>query len=317
MNSSALDRTIKSIKEIMPKTIQTCLWLIRLTTLITLGVVFLEYFNILPYISKALNPIFNLMGLPGEAALAFVSGYFANVYSAIAVMSTLNLETRTITILSAMILCAHNMITETAVQKKTGSSALRMLMIRTISAFAVGLTLNAIMPQTGVLIESASHQSNPDLWEMLTVWFYKTTRLIITMSILIFVLSATQRILAEFGVIRRLSKLLRPLMTIFGLPAKTSFLWIVANTLGLAYGAAVMIEEAESGKITKEDINLLNHHIGISHSNLEDLFLLTSAGAVAWWLLAIRWLFSIILVWELRAEMFIRKKFLTLRVESH
>lgn len=68
-------------------------------------------------------------------------------------------------------------------------------------------------------------------------------------------------------------------MAFFGLPAKTAFLWIVANTLGLAYGAAVMIDETESGKITKKDVDLLNHHISISHSNLEDVFLVASVGA--------------------------------------
>ena len=300
----------------MPKTLKTCLWLIRITTVVTLGVLFLEYFNILPHISRFLNPVFNLMGLPGEAALAYVSGYFVNVYSAIAVISTLNLDVRSITILAAMILCAHNMITETAVQKKTGSSAIRMIAVRTLSSFAVGFTMNLIMPSmaANVTIEAASVDLT--LAQMLNEWFFKTLRLIIMMTTLIFALSIIQRLLSEFGVIKWLSKLLRPLLAIFGLPAKTSFLWIVANTLGLAYGAAVMIDETESGKITKEDVDLLNHHIGISHSNLEDVLLVASVGAIIWWLLAIRWLFSFLLVWELRLEMAIRKKFLTLPVET-
>ncbi|MDD3299555.1 MAG: nucleoside recognition protein [Bacteroidales bacterium] len=316
MNESAFKRAIRSIKEIMPKTLKTCLWLIRITTIVTLGVLFLEYFNILPHISRFLNPVFNLMGLPGEAALAYVSGYFVNVYSAIAVISTLNLDVRSITILAAMILCAHNMITETAVQKKTGSSAIRMIAVRTLSSFAVGFTMNLIMPSmaANVTIEAASVDLT--LAQMLNEWFFKTLRLIIMMTTLIFALSIIQRLLSEFGVIKWLSNLLRPLLAIFGLPAKTSFLWIVANTLGLAYGAAVMIDETESGKITKEDVDLLNHHIGISHSNLEDVLLVASVGAIIWWLLAIRWLFSFLLVWELRLEMAIRKKFLTLPVET-
>ncbi|MDZ4059354.1 MAG: nucleoside recognition domain-containing protein, partial [Bacteroidales bacterium] len=119
----------------MPKTLKTCLWLIRITVSITLAVQLLEYFKILPYISDFLGPVFSIIGLPGEASLAFVSGYFVNVYSAIAVIATLNLDVRTITILSVMILCAHNMIAETAVQKKTGSSAVRMVIVRTLSAF--------------------------------------------------------------------------------------------------------------------------------------------------------------------------------------
>ncbi|MFA5713904.1 MAG: nucleoside recognition protein, partial [Bacteroidales bacterium] len=143
----------------------------------------------------------------------------------------------------------------------------------------------------------------------------KTLRLVLLMSTLIIFLTFLQRVLAEFGVIRWLSKLFKPVMVFFGLPPKTSFLWIVANTLGLAYGAAVMIDETESGKITREDANLLNHHIAISHSNLEDVILLTSVGAIVWWLLLARWLFSFILVWELRLEMALKKKFLPLQVK--
>lgn len=309
MEKSALNRAISSIKEILPKTLKTCLWLIRITTIVTLGVLFLEYFNILPWISKALNPIFNLIGLPGEAALAYVSGYFVNVYSAIAVISTLNLDIRSITILAVMILCSHNMITETAVLKKTGSSAIRMVVIRTAAAFILGFTLNLIMPeiQQGLKIEII--EANLSLVQMLKEWFFDTLYLIVLMSTLIFALSIIQRLLTEFGVIKWLSKIFSPVLAFFGLPPKTSFLWIVANTLGLAYGAAVMIDEAESGNVTKKEIDLLNHHIAISHSNLEDVLLLASVGAIIWWLLVARWVFAFVLVWELRLEIVIKKKF--------
>ena len=317
MDKSAINRAVSSVKEILPKTLKTCLWLVRITVLVTLGVLFLEYFNILPYISEFLSPVFNLMGLPGEAALAYVSGYFVNVYSAIAVMATLNLDIRTVTILAAMILAAHNMITETAVQKKTGSSAVRMVLVRTISSLIIGYTLNLIIPGGGKMVVIEATATDLTLIEMLEVWFFKTLKLVVMMSVLIFTLSIIQRLLAEFGVIRWLSKFMRPVMAFFGLPAKTAFLWIVANTLGLAYGAAVMIDETESGKITKKDVDLLNHHISISHSNLEDVFLVASVGASIPWLLASRWTLSFLLVWELRLEMFIRKKLVPLRVVNN
>lgn len=311
MDKSAINRAVSSVKEILPKTLKTCLWLVRITVLVTLGVQFLEYFEILPWISKLLNPLFNLLGLPGEASLAYVTGYFVNVYSAIAVMATLNLDIRTVTILSVMVLASHNMITETAVQKKTGSSAVRIIFIRTFSAIALGFILNLIMPGGGKLAVIEAQATDLTLIEMLQVWFFKTIKLIALMTVLIFSLSIMQRLLAEFGVIRWLSKFMRPVMAFFGLPAKTSFLWIVANTLGLAYGAAVMIDETESGKITKSDVDLLNHHISISHSNLEDVLLLASVGAMIPWMIFSRWAFSFLLVWELRLEMAIRKKIST------
>jgi len=305
------ERLIGAAKDVLPTTVKTCIWLVKVTVLISLGILILRYLDILPWFSGLISPIFNIFGLPGEASLAYVTGYFVNVYSAIAVMATLDLDIRAITILSVMVLCSHNIIIETAVQKKTGSSAIRMVIIRTFSAFALAFGLNLVMP--GEIVSNVLNTSMVDtpLSVMLKDWFFSTLRVVVTMTVLIFTLSILQRILSEFGVIRWLSKFLRPFLAIFGLPAKTSFLWIVANTLGLAYGAAVMIEEYDSGKVNKRDIDLLNHHIAISHSNLEDVILLTSIGGMFWWLLLSRWFMSFLLVWELKAEMAIRKKILT------
>ncbi len=316
MERSAKQRAINSVKEILPKTLKTCLWLIKITVLISLGIFFLRYLNILPWFSELISPVFNIVGLPGEAALAFVTGYFVNVYSAIAVIVTLHLDIRAITILSVMVLCAHNIITETAVQKKTGSSALRMVAIRTLSAFILGFVLNLIMPGEVASLYTQPSLANVPLINMAKEWFNSTISVVIKMTVLIFTLSVMQRLLSEFGVIRWISKFLRPILAVFGLPAKTSFLWIVANILGLAYGAAVMIDEYENGKVTKKDIDLLNHHIAVSHSNLEDVILLSSIGAMVLWLLFSRWFMAFLLVWELRLEMVLRKKFLPLWVES-
>jgi len=316
MERSAKQRAINSVKEILPKTLKTCLWLIKITVLISLGIFFLRYLNILPWFSELISPVFNIVGLPGEAALAFVTGYFVNVYSAIAVIVTLHLDIRAITILSVMVLCAHNIITETAVQKKTGSSALRMVVIRTLSAFILGFVLNLIMPGEVASLYTQPSLANVPLIDMAKEWFNSTISVVIKMTVLIFTLSVMQRLLSEFGVIRWISKFLRPILAVFGLPAKTSFLWIVANILGLAYGAAVMIDEYENGKVTKKDIDLLNHHIAVSHSNLEDVILLSSIGAMVLWLLFSRWFMAFLLVWELRLEMVLRKKFLPLWVES-
>jgi len=81
----------------------------------------------------------------------------------------------------------------------------------------------------------------------------------------------------------------------------------VANTLGLAYGAAVMIDEVKEGKISVGDVDLLNHHISVSHSNVEDLLLFTAIGGALPWMLLSRWVMSLLLVWERRLERLIKK----------
>jgi len=303
--SSKGKRALRAIREVLPVAAKTAWWLIRITVTVSLIIVLLRYVGILYWISDALSPVFKVVGLPGEAALAFITGYFVNVYSAIAVMVTLDMDIRAITILSVMVLCAHNMITETAVQKKTGSSVWRILLTRSLSAFVLGVALNIAIPGEVVRIDSSVAVTKEALLPMLEAWGISTIYLIAKMVALIFGLSILQRLLSEFGVIRWISRFLKPIMLFFGLPAKTAFLWIVANTLGLAYGAAIMIEETERGNISRKDVDLLNHHIGISHSNLEDLLLLVSVGGMLWWLLLSRWCMSFVLVWERRLEYYL------------
>jgi spore maturation protein SpmB len=135
---------------------------------------------------------------------------------------------------------------------------------------------------------------------MLKDWALRTIKNVILMAVIVYLLTVLQKILTEYGIIEYISRFLKPVMIFFGLPEKTAFLWLVSNTLGLAYGAGIMIEEAEKGETTKEENDILNMHIGISHSNLEDLLLFTAAGGAYLWMLLSRWCMSFLIVWGLR-----------------
>jgi len=300
-------RVVRSVKAVAPGALKTAWWLIKIMFVVTLAITFLKYFGVIAWLSFHLTPLFSYFGLPGEAALAYVSGYFVNCYSAIAVMTTLHLDMRATTILATMVLCAHNIPVETAVQKKTGSSALRMVAVRTLSSLALGWLLHQVMPGEAMVQASEwVREEQAALGPLLLDWLVRTVRIAIPMVLLVFSLTVIQRLLSEFGVIRYIAKFLKPVMVFFGLPAKTAFLWIVANTLGLAYGAAVMIDEAATGNVSKKDIDLLNHHIAISHSNVEDLLLFAAIGGSLPWMLLSRWVMSLVLVWERRLEIYLR-----------
>jgi hypothetical protein len=288
----------------LPSALRTAWWLIRLTVCVSFAVTMLSYFGVVEWFSKLVTPLFTHLGLTGESALAYITGYFVNIYGAIAVVTTLDLSFRAITIIAVMCLCSHNMILETAVQKKTGSSVVRMCIVRTVAAFVAAIILNYFMPESTEMTTNAEPvAASNNLIEVLEAWGIKILWLMLRMATFVVSLNIIQRILKEFGVMTILSKIFSPLLIIFGLPAKTTFLWIVANTLGLAYGAAVMIEETEQGRLTKIESDLLNHHIAISHSNLEDLLLFVAIGASFWWLFIVRLLLAFIVVWLRRLEL--------------
>ncbi len=202
MKSELKARIRKSVKEILPSTTKTWIWIIKLTVGVSFGIELLKYFQILPWISSFLFPVFKYFGLPGDAALAYVTGYFVNVYSAVAVMSSLDLGVRATTILGTMLLCSHSMIIETAVIKKTGASGVRTVIVRTISAFVLGFVLNKILPQTGETLTAMSVEfQKPEFWPMMGAWALSTLKLCAFMTVIIFGLNILQRLLSEFGVI--------------------------------------------------------------------------------------------------------------------
>ena len=164
------ERIIRCIREVLPSTTKTCIWLLKITIGVSMFILILRYLKILPWFSETISPLFSHLGLPGEAALAYVTGYFVNVYAAISVAVACNLDIRSMTILAVMVLCSHNMITETAVQKKTGSSAIRIILIRTLSAFVLAFLLNHFMPGKAVdgVIKTLATEST--FKEMLSAW---------------------------------------------------------------------------------------------------------------------------------------------------
>ena len=309
MKQETRDRLVRCVKEVLPTTTKTCIWIIKITVGVSFAMMLLKYFDILPWISDAVSPVFRIFGLPGATALAFVSGYFVNVYSCIAVMTTLDLDWRALTILCTMVMCAHSMVLETAVLKKTGANGVRMVIVRTLSAFILGIVLNLILPGTADLsVASASLGEKLSFGATLWEWFLSALKLVLMMAAIIYTLNILQRVLREFGIMQRLARVFRPLMWVFGLPVDTVFLWIVANVIGLGYGAAAMLDEMERGEVSRRDVLLLDSHICISHSNLEDLLLLTACGAVWWILLLARWAMSIVLVWEQRLEFYLQSR---------
>ena len=92
-------------------------------------------------------------------------------------------------------------------------------------------------------------------------------------------------------------KFLKYFLAFFGLPARTSFLWIVANMIGLAYGGAILIEEARKNNISHKDAVLFNTHVALSHSMLEDTIIFVAIGVGAGWLILPRLTLAIVAVW--------------------
>lgn len=108
-------------------------------------VTFLKYTPVLGWISDMMSPLMKLVGLPGEASVPLVMGYFLNIYAAIGALLPLGLDVKQITIMAGMLLMAHSLPVETAVSKGTGVKVGGLVVLRLLLSFIMGVVLNLVM----------------------------------------------------------------------------------------------------------------------------------------------------------------------------
>lgn len=279
--------------------VRTALFLAKIMIPVSLAVALLKWSGALAWAARFMAPAMGILGLPGEAALVLVSSMLLNVYSAIAVIETLPLSMREITILAIMCLSAHNLIIETAVMKKSGSSAFKMVAIRVGGAFIAGYAFNLLLPASEAVVTVAAGGGDTAVafWTMLSGWGVSTVRLIAKIVVLVLAIMISQRLMEEFHVMDFLSRLTAPIMRVFGLHESASFLWIVINIVGYAYGAAIIIERVNDGAMKPQEADLLNHHASLSHSLLEDTALFLAIGVPLLWITVPRLAMAFLLVW--------------------
>ena len=292
----------------LPRSLSICLWLLKVMLPISLAVRMLQYVGIIDWLAGYLSPVFSHIGLSGDSAFVFLTSIFLPLYPTIAVMTTLTLTLREATILAVMCLVSHNLPVECSVAHKTGSRFGEIVAFRIAMSFVAAVVLNWLLPQSDAPFNFlASATTEVTSWGMLLMqWLTSSLSLIVTIVLIVTALMVLQRVLEEFGWMHRIAHSLSPLMRLFGLPSGCSLLWLTGNVVGMAYGAAIMIDEVEEGRLTREEANLVNHHLGVSHSLLEDTMLFVAMGISFWWICLTRLVLAMIAVWTMRLWCMIR-----------
>ncbi len=296
------DRFLRCIKAALPQGMKTALWLLKITIPVSFAVFLLDVFGILNDIAVLVTPLFKLIGLSGQASIILITSFFTNIYSVIAVMTTLGIGHREGIILAVMCLISHSMIVETAIQKKTGSKPIRIVLIRLTTSLIAAIILNFILPEEHLRTSENVAKTTIVFISAFKNWLITISQTSFKIVVLVNLLLILQKTLHEFNLIKWILIPFKPLLKLMGLPKNTGFLWIVAYTLGLGYGGVIMINEKEEGRLSDEEADLLNHHIAISHSQLEDPLLFVAIGYPLFILMWPRLLLAIGVVWLRRLE---------------
>lgn len=287
----------------LKKSGRTTLWLLKIILPISLLVRFLDYFGALAFIAQFLDPVFLHLGLPGSTAIIFITSIFLPLYAPLAIIMSMTVTLRELTILALMCQIAHNLPVECTIQAKTGTSFWSMFTLRVVVSILVGILLNLILPaEMGMpLFAKVNTEVMTSVGDVLVLWLKSSVQMALLIFTIITALNVLYKTLEHYNLITKLSKAMEPVLRFFGLPASTGFLWLIGYIVGLAYGGAMMIDQMNDGKVTRSDAELLNYHLAVSHSVIEDNLLFVALGVSVWWILGVRLAVAWIVVWSRKA----------------
>jgi spore maturation protein SpmB len=188
-----------------------------------------------------------------------------------------------------------------------------MVLIRLGSAAVAGWIFSLVLPASLSelpLLGSVAGGARAAFWATLAAWGLSTGKLVLKIVLIVLAIMIAQRLLEEFKIMDLLSKIFAPLMKVFGLPASSSFLWIVINIVGYAYGAGIVTEQIQSGRMKPQEGDLFNHHAAVCHSLLEDTVIFLAIGIPLFWLTVPRLALAIVVVWlERFRRHYVRRSF--------
>ena len=274
--------------------------IIKIMIPISLIIEILKYMGFVKILGALVSPFIKSVGLSGETILVLISGYFINCYSAIAVMMTLPITLKEITILSTMVLICHTLPIELMIQKKAGGSYFGILFIRVFSSFLIGIVLNLVIPNTDKFMDIPYLASIPqEVKSFKSIMFsWLASNVVVVKIVLInIIITIFYKLLVRVHVVEKISNAFKYVMFIFGLSREVAFLWIITNVIGLMYGASILIEFNDKKIIKESDLKKLNISIATCHSLIQETANFVTTGAPIIFLVIPRIIVAIISVW--------------------
>jgi len=271
----------------------------------------LEEIGVVKLISNFFEPVVQLMGLPAELGIVWVTAIIINVYAGIVVfinvVPTLDLTVAQITVLTLIILIAHNILVESSISRAAGVSFFYAAFLRIGMAFVAGVILSKIYLNFGFLQEKFSlvlqqQVAHTDYYS----WIIGQLKNLAYIFLIICTLVISLNFLKAIGVEKLIRKLLEKPLKIMGISPSAINIIIVGLTIGIQFGGGLLIREAKSGAINKQSILLSLSLLNLVHAVIEDTILMTILGGHISGILFFRVIFSLVVVLGI---LFLYKKF--------
>jgi spore maturation protein SpmB len=239
----------------------------------------------LDYISDVLTPVMEIVGLPAQTAIVWLTAMVVNIYGGLLSLFAIYpflpepLSAAQMTVLLTMILIAHTFPIELGISQKTGIRIIIMFIIRFGFGILLGITLSHIYSFFHLLQEPVSmtavFTTTNTSWLAWALNELKNYGIII---VVIFLLVSFIHLLDVTGILKIVNKSMEPVLGWLGISNAMLPLTVVGLTLGIAYGGGLLVEEGRQKGLKPKEIFYSMTLMGLFHSIFEDTLLMLSMG---------------------------------------
>ncbi|MEN0643267.1 nucleoside recognition domain-containing protein [Alkalicoccobacillus gibsonii] len=262
---------------------------------ITLFITILGYTPVLHWIASFISPLMGMIGLTGEAAIPLVVGNALNLYAGIGAILSLDLTVKEVFILAIMLSFSHNLFVESAVAAKVGLRIPIIIAVRVglalVSAFVINLVWQGGGEQAVYGFGSATAPVTPEPSGWLAILgegVLAGVTGIAQLALIVIPLMLVVQIMREKNWLKLIANGLAPLTKLIGVDKNTSVTLASGLSIGLAYGAGVMIDAVKEDKVKKKDLYIVFIFLVACHAVVEDTLVFLILGIPVWPLLVIR-----------------------------
>jgi hypothetical protein len=266
---------------------------------ITFIVSLLQYTPVLGWLTKLITPLMGIFGLSGEAAIPLVIGNLLSLYAGIGAILSLDLTVKEVFIIAVMLSFSHNLLIESSVAAKVGLKLWIILLVRFGLAFGSAIIINLVwqggseMAQYGFVSKT---EVTPNGWlEIILLSVQKAGLGVIQLAIIVVPLMIAIQFLKDLGLLNVFTRWMAPVTRMLGMKENTSMTLVAGLTIGLAYGAGVMIQAVKEDNVSYKDLTLAFIFLVACHAVIEDTLIFIPLGIPVLPLLIIRLSVAIIL----------------------
>ncbi|GAA0318256.1 nucleoside recognition domain-containing protein [Bacillus carboniphilus] len=259
---------------------------------VTLLVYILQFTPVLPWVIDLISPIMGVFGLSGEAAIPLVLGNTLNLYAGIGAILSIDLTVKEVFILAVMLSFSHNLFIETGVALKVGVKLWVILLVRLGLASVSAILINLLWKGGGSIAQYGllpAKESTPDTWGAIVFeGLQKASLGILQLALIVIPLMVIMQILKDKKWLDVFSRWMAPVTRGLGMKENTSMTLVAGLTIGLAYGAGIMIQAVKEDGVSRKDATLAFIFLVACHAVVEDTLIFVPLGIPILPLLLIR-----------------------------